>query len=229
MKKFKLLSLIGIISLALAQAGWAGGHGGGGGGHGGGGGGHGGGFGGGGFHGGGFRGGGFRGVVSTVVVSVGDVSAVVVSTAVAFVGAVSAVVVSTTVAFVVAVLMGATSAITDSLMMSSSAASDFRGGGAGTIPTDITVTAITLTVTIDTVGTRTAMDTAVTVTKVAPVMDIAMEAERVMDMAMAVEAVTGTAMVADQAISGVRGVGDRPGYGSLKYRRPVGVWRSNCK
>src|SRR5258708_2999556 len=29
MKKFKLLSLIGIISLALAQAGWAGGHGGG--------------------------------------------------------------------------------------------------------------------------------------------------------------------------------------------------------
>src|SRR5438034_6965682 len=62
MKKFKLLSLIGITSLALAHAGWAAGHGGGGGGHGGGGGGfHGGGFGGGGFHGGGFRGGRFSG------------------------------------------------------------------------------------------------------------------------------------------------------------------------
>jgi hypothetical protein len=163
-------------------------------------------------------------VVSTAVAFVGDVSAVVVSTAVAFVGDVSAVVVSTTVAFVGDVLMGATSAITDSLMMCSSAASDFRGGGAGTILTDITPT-----VTIDTVGTRTAMDTAVTVTKVAPVMDIAMEPERVMDTAMAVEPVTGTAMVADQAISGVRGVGDKPGYGSLKFRRPVGVWRSNCK
>jgi hypothetical protein len=71
MKKFKLLSLIGITSLALAQVGWAAGRGGGGGGHGGGGGGggfggggfHGGGFGGGGFHGGGFRGGGFGGGV----------------------------------------------------------------------------------------------------------------------------------------------------------------------
>jgi hypothetical protein len=112
--------------------------------------------------------------VSMVVGSTGEASAVVVS-----VGDVSAVVVSTAVAFVAAVLVGATSAITDSLMMSSSAASDFQGGGAGTIRTDIT-----LTVTIDTVGTRTAMDTAGTVTKVAPVMDIAMEAERVMDMAM---------------------------------------------
>jgi hypothetical protein len=118
-------------------------------------------------------------VVSMVVGSTGEASAVVVSTAMAFVGDVSAVVVSTAVAFVAAVLVGATSAITDSLMMSSSAASDFQGGGAGTIRTDIT-----LTVTIDTVGTRTAMDTAGTVTKVAPVMDIAMEAERVMDMAM---------------------------------------------
>ena len=63
MKKFKLLSLIGITSIALANAGLAGGHGGGGGGFGGGsfhggGGGH---FGGGGFHGGGFRGGRFGG------------------------------------------------------------------------------------------------------------------------------------------------------------------------
>jgi hypothetical protein len=58
MKKFILLSLIGITSIALTQPGWAGGHGGGGGGFGGGGfgGGHGGG--GGGFRGGG---GGFRG------------------------------------------------------------------------------------------------------------------------------------------------------------------------
>src|SRR5260370_11705837 len=59
MKKLKLLSLIGITSIALANAGWAAGHGGGGGGFGGGGGSHGGGFGGGGFHGGG--GGGFHG------------------------------------------------------------------------------------------------------------------------------------------------------------------------
>jgi Putative peptidoglycan binding domain len=54
MKKLKLLSLIGITSIALANAGWAAGHGGGGGG-----------FGGGGFSGGGGRarpaGGGFRG------------------------------------------------------------------------------------------------------------------------------------------------------------------------
>src|SRR5882762_6040844 len=58
MKKLRLLSLIGIRSIAFTQPGWAAGHGGGGGGHGGGfgGGGH---FGGGGgFHGGGFRGGG---------------------------------------------------------------------------------------------------------------------------------------------------------------------------
>ena len=128
-------------------------------------------------------------VVSTaVVVSVGDVSAVVVSTAVAFVVAVSAVVVSTAVAFVGAVLVGATSAITDSLMMCSSAALAFRAGGAGTIRT-----AITRMVTMDTVGTRTAMDTGGTVTKVAPVMDNAMEAERVTD----------TALATDQGMSGV--------------------------
>src|SRR6202035_830117 len=53
MKKLKLLSLVGIISIALANAGWAAGHGGGGGGFGGGG--H---FGGSSFHGGAFRGGG---------------------------------------------------------------------------------------------------------------------------------------------------------------------------
>ena len=129
--------------------------------------------------------------LSTVVVSVGDVSAVVVSTAVAFVATVLV--------------------ITDSLMMSSSAASAFQGGGAGAIRTDITVTTITRTITMamDTAGTR-------TITTVAPVMDIAMAAERVMDIAMAVEPVTDTAMAADQGIPGVRGVGDKPGYGSLK-------------
>src|SRR6202035_1211572 len=60
MKKLKLLSLVGIISIALANAGWAAGHGGGGGGFGGGGhfGGGGGHFGGSSFHGGAFRGGG---------------------------------------------------------------------------------------------------------------------------------------------------------------------------
>src|SRR6267143_855403 len=51
MKKLKLLSLVGITSIALTHAGLAAGHGGGGGGH----------FGGGGFHGGGFHGGGFGG------------------------------------------------------------------------------------------------------------------------------------------------------------------------
>jgi hypothetical protein len=145
--------------------------------------------------------------VSTVVVSMGDVSAVVVSTAVASVGDVLVVVVSTAVAFVGDVLVVATSAITDSLMMSSSAASAFRGGGAGAIRT-----AITRMVTMDTVGTRTAIDRAGTVTTAAAVMDIA----------MAAAAVTDTAMAADQ---GIPGAGDKHGYGSLKYRRPVGVWR----
>jgi hypothetical protein len=101
-------------------------------------------------------------------------------------------------------------------MMSSSAASAFRGGGA--IRTDITITAIIRTVTTDTVGTRTAMDTAGTVTTVAPVMGIAMEAERIMDMDMAAGPVTDIAMSADQGMSGVRGVGDKTGYGSLKIR-----------
>ncbi len=127
----------------------------------------------------------------------GEASAVALSTAVVVsVGDVSAVAISMAVAFVVAVLVGA---ITDSLMMSSSAASAFRRGGAGIIRTDITRT-ITM-----------AMDTAGTVTTVAPVMDIAMEAERVIDMAMAAAPVTDTAMAADQGISGVRGAGDKLG------------------
>jgi hypothetical protein len=94
-----------------------------------------------------------------VVVSVGDVSPVVVSMAVAFGGAVS-----------VAATGVATGAITDSLMMSSSATSAFRGGGV--TRTDITVTATTITHTI-TMET----DTDGTVTMVAPVTDTAMAAE----------------------------------------------------
>ena len=141
-----------------------------------------------------------------LVGSMGEASAVALSTAVVVsVGDVSAVAISMAVAFVVAVLVGA---ITDSLMMSSSAASAFRRGGAGIIRTDITRT---ITMAMDTAGTRTAMDTASTVTTVAPVMDIAMEAERVIDMAMAAAPVTDTAMAADQGISGVRGAGDKPG------------------
>ena len=114
---------------------------------------------------------------SKVAVSMGDVSPVALSTAVVF---------------VVAVLVGATGVaaigaaigvITDSLMISSSAATAFRGGGTGTIRTDITVTTITRTITMDTAGTH-------TVTTVA--------------------AVTDTAMPADQGISEVSGVGDKP-------------------
>src|SRR6266404_2492439 len=120
-----------------------------------------------------------------------------------------------------AVLVGATGvatgAITDSRMMSSSAASAFQGG-AGVIRTDITVTTITLTITMamDTAGIRTVtMVTAGTVTTVAPGMDMA--AERVMDIAMATAPVTDTSMAADQGITGVSGAGDKPlGYGSLK-------------
>jgi hypothetical protein len=102
--------------------------------------------------------------------------------------------------------------------MSSSVASAFRGGGGGAIHTDITTITRTIIMAMDTAVTRTAMDTVGTVgtvTTVAPVMDIAMAAERVMDMAMAA-AVVDTAMAADQGIPGVRGVGDKPGYGSLK-------------
>jgi hypothetical protein len=159
-------------------------------------------------------------VVSTaaVVVSMGEVSLVAVSAAVAFVvavsmgdlvsmGDVSAVAVSTAVAFVVGVLGAATSvaifAITDFLMMSSSAASAFRGG-AGAIRTDITVTTRTITMDTATMGTA---DTGTTVapgmvTTVAPVMDIATAAEPVMDTAMAAEPVMDTAMAADQGVCG---------------------------
>ena len=113
----------------------------------------------------------------------GEASAVALSTAaLVSVGDVSADAVSTAVVFVVAVLVGATFAITDSLTMSSSAASAFRHGGAGAIHTDITDTTITLMLT---------MDTADTVTMVGPVTD--------------------TAMAVDQGISGVRGAGDKLG------------------
>ena len=77
-----------------------------------------------------------------VVDFTGEASAVALS-----VGGVSATVVSMAVAFVVAGLVGT---ITDSLMMSSSAASAFRGRGAGAIRTDITATAIIRTVIMDT-------------------------------------------------------------------------------
>jgi len=132
--------------------------------------------------------------VSTVAVgSTREASEVAVSTAVVVsMGDVSPVALSTAVAFVVAVLVGATGVaaigaatgvITDSLMISSSAATAFRVGGTGTIRTDITVTTITRTITMDTAGTH-------TVTTVA--------------------AVTDTAMPADQGISEVSGVGDKP-------------------
>ena len=162
--------------------------------------------------------------VGAVVVSTAAASAVVVSAAAVLVvgstGEASAVVVSVgdisaAVAFAVAILVGG---ITDSLMMSSSAASAFRGGGAGTIRTDITVTAITRTVIMDTAGTHTA--TGHTVTTAAPVTGIAMEAARVLDMAMAAEPVTDT-MAPDQGISRVYGVGDK--HGRLFGNRPFRV------
>jgi len=140
-----------------------------------------------------------------VVVSMEEAFAVALSRAVPVsAGDVSVVGISTPVAFAVAVLTGA---IMDSLIMSLSAASAIRGG-AGAIRTDITVTAITRTVTMDTadthmvtmdtVATRTAMDTAGTVTTAVAVMAIVMEAERV--------------MAADQAVPGVCKVGDKPAY-----------------
>jgi hypothetical protein len=114
-------------------------------------------------------------VFVALVVSVVDVSAVAVSRAVAF---------------VVTVLVGgtgvATGPIADSPMMSSLAATAFRGG---TIHTDIMVTTITRTIIMDTADTRT-MDTAGPVTTVA--------------------AVTDTAMAADQGIPGVSRGGDKP-------------------
>jgi hypothetical protein len=142
----------------------------------------------------------FTGEASAVALS----TAVAVSTAMAFVAGVSAVAVSTAAAFVAGVLVAATGvatgAITDSLMMSSSATSAFRHGGV--TRTDITVTATTITHTI-TMAMEPDTDTDRTVTMVGPVTD--------------------TVMAADQGISGLCGVGDMPGYGSLKYRRPVGV------
>jgi hypothetical protein len=117
-----------------------------------------------------------------VVGSTGEASAVAPSTAVVVsVGEVSAVALSTALVFVVAVSVGgtgvATGAITDSLMMSSSAATVIRGGGTGTIRTDITVTTITRTVIMNTAGTHTAtMDTGGTATMIA-VMDTAMAAD----------------------------------------------------
>jgi hypothetical protein len=106
--------------------------------------------------------------------------------------------------------------------MSSSATSAFRAGGAGAIRTDITVMVTTITHTI-TMAMAPDTDTDGTVTTVAPVMGIVMEAERVMDMAMAAEPVTDTAIVADQRTSEVRGVGDKPGYDSLKIRDELRV------
>jgi hypothetical protein len=153
-------------------------------------------------------------VVSTgVVVSTAEASAVARSTAVVVsVEDVSPVAVSTAVAFVATVLV-----ITDSLMMSSSATSAFRHGGVTRTDITITVTTITRTLTMDTAGTLMATTVAGgTVTTVAPVMDIAMAAERVMDIAMAAEPVMDTAMAADQGIPGVCGRGDKSGCGSLK-------------
>jgi hypothetical protein len=106
--------------------------------------------------------------------------------------AVLAVALSTTEAFVVAVLVAATGvaigAIADSLTTFSSAATVIRGGGAGTIRMDTTVTTITRTITMDTADTH-IMDTAGTATTVA--------------------AVTDTAITADQGIPGVSGGGDK--------------------
>jgi hypothetical protein len=141
--------------------------------------------------------------VSMVVDSTEEASAVALSTVVVSVGNVSAVAVSTAVAFVATVLV-----ITDSLMMSSSAASAFRGGGAGTIRTDITVTTITRTITMDMAGTH-IMATADTATMVGPV------------------TVTDTAMAADQGISAVREVGDAPRLRLFENRPPVSACRSN--
>ncbi len=73
------------------------------------------------------------------------------------------------------------------MMSSSSATSAFRGGGAGTIRTDITVTTITPTIPMGTAG----MDTVGTVTTITPV--------------------TGTAMAADREICAVREIRDKRG------------------
>jgi hypothetical protein len=138
-----------------------------------------------------------------VVVPMAEVSAVAVSTAVAFVAAVLVAIsvqceadtrspAAELVCGVAAtgVAIGAIT-ITDSLMMSSSlATSAFRRGGAGAIRTDITVTTISRTITMDTAG---------TVTTMTPVMD--------------------TAMAADQGICGGCGVGDKRAPRRLGFER----------
>src|ERR1700736_522020 len=97
-------------------------------------------------------------VEEAVVVSMEEVLAVAVFTAAVLVvdstEEASAAALSTALAFGVAVSVGgtgvATGAITDSLMMSSSAATVIRGGGTGIIRTGITVMTITRTATMDT-------------------------------------------------------------------------------
>ena len=175
MKKLGLLSLIGITSIALAHTGWAAGHGG--------------------------------GEAASVVVVVSMEAALAVAVSMGVVSAAAdfmAVAISVQcqvdtrsspvelIRGVAAIGVGATGmtigAITDSLMMSSSSATwPFRGGGAGTIRTDITVTTITRTIPMGTAGT----DTAGTATTITPVTD--------------------TAMAADQGICAVREIGDKRG------------------
>jgi len=113
-----------------------------------------------------------------------------------FTGEASAVALSTAVAFVVAILGGATSAIADSLITSSSAATVIRVGRTGIIHTVITVTR---TITMDTADTH--MVTTDTVTMAGPVTD--------------------TAMAVDQTISGVREVGNQPLAAALRNLPPV--------
>ena len=132
-----------------------------------------------------------------VVVSMGVVLAVAVSMAVAAAISVQCEVgtpspAAELVRGVTAIGVGATGtaigAITDSLMMSSSSATlAFRGGGAGTIRTDITVTTITRTIPMGTAG----IEPAGTITTMTEATD--------------------TAMAADQGICGVCGIGDRRG------------------
>ena len=144
-------------------------------------------------------------VVSTAAVLVVDSTEEAPAVAVS-VGDISPVAVFTALAFVVGGTGVETGTITDSLTMSSSAATVIRGGGTGAIRTDITVTTITRTVTMDTGRTHTAtMDTADTATMIA-----------VMDTAMGADQVTDTAMAVDQGIPGVRGVGDKAGYASVR-------------
>ena len=143
-------------------------------------------------------------VPTAVAVSMEEVSAVAVSTAVVFVVAVLVAISvqceadtrspAAELARGVAATGVAIRAITvaDSLMMSSSpATSAFRGGGAGTIRTDITVTTITRTITMAMAGTVTTVALGI-VTTMAAVMD--------------------TAMAANQDIRGGCGVGDKRGY-----------------